>query len=183
MPDARARCPEGRTPDAGAGVSAAAHIRCYPPQPMANRPDSRFVYEEFDLSDVKTYPLASRASKARAEDFARPYAAGSGVAGAPRFAARHPGGRRLQSDRRSHGRRPPARRRHHLGLRRARRQDGAVAHPRGPDGPRVRVCARHQRRRDHPRLRGRALGSDFGGRRRGARARAASGWRRRPGGC
>jgi hypothetical protein len=48
---------------------------------MADRPDSRFVYEEFDLSDVKTYPLASRASKARAEDFARPYVAGSGVGG------------------------------------------------------------------------------------------------------
>jgi hypothetical protein len=44
-------------------------------------PRSRFVYEEFDLSDVKTYPLASRASKARIEDFARPYASGSGVPG------------------------------------------------------------------------------------------------------
>ena len=31
-----------------------------------------FPYEEFDLSDVQTYPLASRRSKARAEDFARP---------------------------------------------------------------------------------------------------------------
>ncbi len=31
-----------------------------------------FPYEEFDLSAVRTYPLASRASKARAEDFARP---------------------------------------------------------------------------------------------------------------
>jgi hypothetical protein len=31
-----------------------------------------FPYEEFDLSDVRTYPLASRASKARAEDFGRP---------------------------------------------------------------------------------------------------------------
>src|SRR5688572_3608479 len=29
-------------------------------------------YEEFDLSDVRTYPLASRQSKARVEDFARP---------------------------------------------------------------------------------------------------------------
>ena len=29
-------------------------------------------YEEFDLADVRTYPLASRASKARAEEFARP---------------------------------------------------------------------------------------------------------------
>ena len=35
-----------------------------------------FEYEEFDLSGVRTYPLASRASKARAEDFARPVAGG-----------------------------------------------------------------------------------------------------------
>ena len=41
----------------------------------------RFPYEEFDLSDVRTYPLASRASKARAAEFARAYAPGSGVAG------------------------------------------------------------------------------------------------------
>ena len=31
-----------------------------------------FPYEEFDLSGVHTYPLASRHSKARTEDFARP---------------------------------------------------------------------------------------------------------------
>ncbi len=31
-----------------------------------------FPYEEFDLSGVRTYPLASRQSKARSEDFARP---------------------------------------------------------------------------------------------------------------
>jgi hypothetical protein len=31
-----------------------------------------FPYEEFDLSGIRTYPLASRASKARAEDFATP---------------------------------------------------------------------------------------------------------------
>ena len=31
-----------------------------------------FPYEEFDLSSVRTYPLSSRRSKARAEDFARP---------------------------------------------------------------------------------------------------------------
>ena len=31
----------------------------------------RFDYEEFDLSGVRTYPLASRKSKARVEDFAR----------------------------------------------------------------------------------------------------------------
>jgi len=36
-----------------------------------------FPYEEFDLSSVRTYPLASRASKARAEDFARPVERGA----------------------------------------------------------------------------------------------------------
>ncbi|MBI4887539.1 MAG: deoxyhypusine synthase family protein [Acidobacteria bacterium] len=34
-------------------------------------------YEEFDLSGIRTYPLASRASKARAADFARPVARGA----------------------------------------------------------------------------------------------------------
>jgi hypothetical protein len=38
-----------------------------------------FPYEEFDLSGVRTYPLASRQSKARIEDFARPYPRGGGV--------------------------------------------------------------------------------------------------------
>jgi len=33
-----------------------------------------FPYEEFDLSDVRTYPLKSRKNKARVEDFARPLA-------------------------------------------------------------------------------------------------------------
>ena len=35
-----------------------------------------FPYEEFDLSGVRTYPLASRTSKARAEDFGRPVSRG-----------------------------------------------------------------------------------------------------------
>jgi len=39
-----------------------------------------FPYEEFDLSGVRTYPLASRHSKARAEDFARPVQKGSSFA-------------------------------------------------------------------------------------------------------
>jgi hypothetical protein len=39
------------------------------------------AYEEFDLSDVRTSPLASRPSKARAEDFARPYTKGAGIPG------------------------------------------------------------------------------------------------------
>ena len=37
-------------------------------------------FEEFDLSGVRTYPLASRASKARAEDFGRPVGAGASFA-------------------------------------------------------------------------------------------------------
>ena len=41
----------------------------------------KFPYEEFDLSGVKTYPLASRRSKANAADFATPFKAGSGVTG------------------------------------------------------------------------------------------------------
>src|SRR5438093_12865889 len=38
-----------------------------------------FPYEEFDLSGVKTYPLKSRRSKTRAEDFARPAGPGGSV--------------------------------------------------------------------------------------------------------
>jgi hypothetical protein len=38
-----------------------------------------FDYEDFDLSAVKTYPLKSRNSKARAEDFGRPVAPGAAV--------------------------------------------------------------------------------------------------------
>ena len=38
-----------------------------------------FPYEEFDLSDVETYPLKSRISKARAEHFGRPHDVGAGV--------------------------------------------------------------------------------------------------------
>ena len=41
----------------------------------------KFPYEEFDLSGVRTYPLSSRTSKANAADFAKPYRAGSGIAG------------------------------------------------------------------------------------------------------
>ena len=38
-----------------------------------------FSYEEFDLSGVRTYPLKSRKSKAKAEDFARPAGRGASV--------------------------------------------------------------------------------------------------------
>ncbi len=40
----------------------------------------KFTYEEFDLSGVATYPLASRRSKANAADFAHVYKAGGAVA-------------------------------------------------------------------------------------------------------
>ncbi len=39
----------------------------------------KFSYDDFDLSGVGTYPLASRASKVRLEDFARPFARGAGL--------------------------------------------------------------------------------------------------------
>src|SRR4051794_29581394 len=38
-----------------------------------------FPYEEFDLSGVHTYPLASRKSKAKVADFARPMPAGATI--------------------------------------------------------------------------------------------------------
>jgi hypothetical protein len=51
----------------------------------------KFPYEEFDLSGIRTYPLKSRASKVRAEDFARPHVRGAGLAafleGLPRVLA------------------------------------------------------------------------------------------------
>jgi hypothetical protein len=40
-----------------------------------------FSYNDFDLSSVRTYPLASRKSKANAADFAKPFAPGAGVRG------------------------------------------------------------------------------------------------------
>jgi hypothetical protein len=39
----------------------------------------KFPYEDFDLSGVRTYPLASRTSKANAADFATPYRPGGGM--------------------------------------------------------------------------------------------------------
>jgi len=40
----------------------------------------KFTYDDFDLSGVRTYPLASRKSKANAADFGKPYRAGGGLA-------------------------------------------------------------------------------------------------------
>ncbi len=39
-----------------------------------------FPYEDFDLTDVRTYPLSSRVSKAKAADFAKPCGPGATVA-------------------------------------------------------------------------------------------------------
>ncbi len=39
----------------------------------------KFTYDDFDLSTIRTYPLASRASKARVEDFATPAPPGGGI--------------------------------------------------------------------------------------------------------
>ena len=39
----------------------------------------KFPYEDFDLSGVRTYPLASRKSKANAADFSSPYRPGGGL--------------------------------------------------------------------------------------------------------
>jgi hypothetical protein len=44
-------------------------------------PGVKFEYGEFDLSGVRTYPLASRASKARHEDFGRAWDPSTGVHG------------------------------------------------------------------------------------------------------
>jgi hypothetical protein len=41
----------------------------------------KLPYEEFDLSGIRTYPLASRKSKTNAADFARPFRADGGVRG------------------------------------------------------------------------------------------------------
>jgi hypothetical protein len=41
----------------------------------------KLPYDEFDLSGIRTYPLASRKSKATLADFASPYRPGSGVKG------------------------------------------------------------------------------------------------------
>src|SRR6266545_7094141 len=38
-----------------------------------------FTYDDFDLSGVRTYPLKSRASKTRVDDFARPFPAGGSI--------------------------------------------------------------------------------------------------------
>src|SRR3954466_4821211 len=61
-----------RIPDAGSRTTA-------PSRRCAILRSVKFPYEEFDLSGVRTYPLGSRKSKAKAEDFGRPYRPGGGI--------------------------------------------------------------------------------------------------------
>ncbi len=137
-----------------------------------------FPYEEFDLSEVTTYPLAGRASKVKAEDFAKPHVKGSGAAalldGLPNIlgaadlrAVAHA----IVEARRSGGGIIWGFGAHVI-------KTGPVADPRRSRRTRVRVGVRDQWRRHHPRLRDRAGGLDIGGRRRGARAGAVRHGRR-----
>ena len=41
----------------------------------------KFPYEEFRCDEVRTYPLKSRYSKSRLDDFARPFQRGTGIGG------------------------------------------------------------------------------------------------------
>ena len=47
----------------------------------SDHPGRRFDYTEFDLSDVRTYPIESRRSKTHVDHFAKPFRAGAGVLG------------------------------------------------------------------------------------------------------
>ena len=91
---------------------------------MATMP---FPYEEFDLSGVRTYPLKSRASKVRVEDFARPVAADATVGrlldSLPNILAAAD----LKAIVQALVVCAAQRRRHHLGPRRARHQDAGSA--------------------------------------------------------
>ena len=55
-----------------------------------------FPYEDFDLTAFRTYPLDSRASKAKAADFAKPCGAGATFGLVSRLAAEHARRGRLQ---------------------------------------------------------------------------------------
>ena len=117
----------------------------------------KFTYEEFDLSGVRTYPLASRKSKANAADFAKPYRRGGGVARAARFVAGDPRGRRLQGGRRGDPRGARAGGRGIIwGFGAHVIKTGPRSDPDRPDGARLRVGDRDERRRHHSRLRARA---------------------------
>ena len=132
----------------GLALPARSHYFLYPPPSMADEkhPD----YEEFDLSDVRTYPLSSRASKVRAEDFARPFTR-ERRRGTDRVAAGDACGGGLPGCRRARLRLRGARARAILwGLRRARDQDWSRARVDRSDGARVRLGARHQRCGHHP---------------------------------
>ena len=149
-----------------------------PPSPLSLIPDAHFhilcavpfTYDDFDLSGVATYPLASRKSKAHASDFAKAYQPGSGVAALVASLPTMLAGGGLQGGRRRGPGGARVERRDAVGPRRARDQDGPRARAHRSDGARIRLGDRDEWRGDHPRLRGRPVGCDV--RRSGGRARA-----------
>ena len=58
---------------------AGVRVLCCDTALLSESSDVKLPYEEFDLSGVHTYPLESRQSKTRVEDFARPYRTGDGL--------------------------------------------------------------------------------------------------------
>ena len=201
-PRARARAPTARRSSSATGSTATA-TRCWLSEVEVARCDGRWSRGPMDAGSMGRdlrgivrrvkFPTKSSISPAsrrirwrrgRARRTRRISRRRSGRgSGAPAGRRRsRPSWRRPTSRRSCRGdaRRARRRARHHLGTRRARPQDRAVAGAHRPDGARLRLGARDQRRRRHSRFRARALGRDVGGRRRSARARAASAWRRRP---
>ena len=86
-----------------------------------------FPYEEFDLSGVRTYPLASRHSKARVEDFGRPVERGGSFKAWFDSLPAILGAQDLRRVVEAIVDAQRARRRHHLGAWRACHQDRRVA--------------------------------------------------------
>ena len=123
-------------------------------------------YEDFDLSGVRTYPLAARPSKVHHENFAKRWAPDSGFAGwlasLPRILAAADLQAVIAAIQQAHA----DGRGDRLGPRRARDQDRPGARDHRSDGARLRLGDRAQRRGPDPRLRDRARGPDLRGRRR-----------------
>ena len=140
----------------------------------------KLPYEEFDLSGVTTYPLRSRASKVAWRSSPRPHRKGGGLGGLARRRCRRCWPARLQGGGAAVLEARRADRAIIWGLGAHVLKTGLVAGDRRPDGARVRVGARHQRRRPHPRLRDRAGGRHVRGRGLRRSVPARSGWPKKP---
>ena len=192
LPPSDSEAPPAR---ALASAPAAERWRSAPSAPEARAPyraqrgyvfPVAFPYDEFDLSGVRTYPLADAPEQSPKQRISpRP------IAGAQAwqklawtaFPAFSPPATSAPWWTGSSEARPLRRVRDHLGFRRSRAQDRTVARHHRSDAARVRVGPCHQRRRDHPRALSRSGRLDFRGRRRGVRVPAASGWPRKQGPC